>query len=204
MSAHTCDANASKSERLYEPFMPSSTARTWASSVAVGTGRVAPTINTAAIVSAAAASAAAARKSFLRAAQAIASALPDDRRRWGKTRRFRKMVKLERNRLNLDDVEHRDKALPSTFRRLEDRRGLVQPDDQDPGGPNCGPAGGQLRRQSADHTRPPVNGIAHSERWHCRPTVGGRRRRTSDCPRRDAAPPRPAAQRQRRGVAAAA
>ena len=59
-------------------------------------------------------------------------------------------------------------------------------------------AGGDRRRQPADHARPPVDGTADPERWHCRPTVGGRRRRTSDHPRRDATPPRPAAQRQRR------
>ena len=71
-------------------------------------------------------------------------------------------------------------------------RGLVQPDDQNPGGPDFGAASGYRRRQPADHPRPSVDGTADSERRHCRTAPGGRRRRTRDCPRRDAASTRPA------------
>ena len=112
-----------------------------------------------------------------------------------------KKVRVERNRLNLDGVEQRDKHFFPDDRRC---RGLVQPDDQDPGCADRGVAGGKLRRQPADHACPSVDGTAHSERWHCRPLAGGRRRRPRDHSHRDATAPRPAAQRQRRQLAAAA
>ena len=118
------------------------------------------------------------------------------------------LVKVERNRLNLDGVEQHDKHFKGPCAALSTRkgrcRGLVQSDDQNPGGPDFGAASGYRRGQPADHARPFVDGTAHSERWHCRTSIGGRRRRTCDNPRRDATTSRPAAQRMRLELAAAA
>src|SRR6185312_15080390 len=63
-------------------------------------------------------------------------------------RGFFKSGKVERNRLNLDGVEQRDKHFFRTpfLRGTEAVRGLFQPDDQNAGGPDVGPAGGHRRR----------------------------------------------------------
>src|SRR5262245_18344327 len=68
MSAHRCEANALKSELLWEPFMTLSTARTWSSSVAARAGPVLAATN--------AASTPPATTSPLRALVRIASASP--------------------------------------------------------------------------------------------------------------------------------
>src|SRR6476469_1111474 len=106
MSSHTCAANAAKSDRLYEPFIPLSTARTRSASVAVGVDPVENTINTAAMGSAAAT--APATRSPGRALMGMSSRSPMTARADAR-RAARKKHRLERNRLNLDDVGHRDK-----------------------------------------------------------------------------------------------
>src|SRR6185312_3448715 len=104
MSSHTCAANAAKSDRLYEPFIPLSTARTWSASVAVGVGPFENTINTATMGSAA--TTPPETSSPGRALIGISSRTPmtarADARRAG-----HKKHRLEPNRLNLDNVGHR-------------------------------------------------------------------------------------------------
>ena len=200
MSAHTCEANESKSDRLYEPFIP---VEHRADLVRIGCRRRRPHRGENQQRGDRQRSRQRAgydKEPFDGRPIGISSSSPMIACDAPPTRRHAKKSELSGTDSTLTALNF-PTSIFSNDRRC---RGLVQPDDQDPGGPDFGPAGGDRRRQPGDHARPSVDGTAHSERWHCRPTTGGRRRRTSDNPHRDATARRPVAQRQRRGLAAAA
>src|ERR1700746_2694330 len=83
-------------------------------------------------------------------------------------------------------------------------RGLFQPDNQDAGGPDLGPAGGLGCRQSGDQARSSAVGAADAERRDRRAALGGCRRRACHHSRRGAADFGPAAPGQRRQLATTA
>ncbi len=79
--------------------------------------------------------------------------------------------RVERNRLSLDCVGQHDKHFYQAVKNLRKVRcrGLVQPDHEDPGGADLGPAGGHVREATREITsRPFVDGVADAERRYRR------------------------------------